>query len=59
MVAISEIIPKTKPRVIDIISSLGIDVAQWGEFKGGQLRAATNPKFCYEWNFGSESGLLL
>jgi 5-methylcytosine-specific restriction enzyme A len=36
---------------MDILDQLGIDVSDWGDYKGGAAKAAANPKYCYEWSF--------
>jgi 5-methylcytosine-specific restriction enzyme A len=43
--------PTQKLLVIDILKSLGMDVSKWAETKGGPSRAASNPKYCYNWSF--------
>lgn len=48
---LSEIRPEEKQLVIDAVRSAGIDVSDWGNYEGGEERAATNPKYCYEWSF--------
>ena len=51
MSLLSEIAPKVPLRLIDLVSSAGVDVRDWGNFKGGQAKAASNPTYCYEWSF--------
>ncbi len=48
---LSEILPKARPRLIDLVKAAGVDVVDWGNFTGGEERAASNPKYCYEWSF--------
>ena len=48
---LDELKPKAKQRVIDLVGAAGIDVSDWANFKGGEKRAATNPKYCYDWSF--------
>lgn len=43
--------PTSSHRVMDLASSAGIDVSGWANFKGGEAKAASNPKYCYEWAF--------
>lgn len=43
--------PKERLRVMDLVESVGIDVTDWANFKGGIERAASNPKYCYEWSY--------
>lgn len=51
MSALSDLEPKTSRRIIDLVSAAGVDVSDWGNFKGGEAKAASNPKYCYEWSF--------
>jgi 5-methylcytosine-specific restriction protein A len=51
MSQLEELKPKVKQRVIDLVRSVGIDVSDWANFKGGKELAASNPKYCYEWSF--------
>ncbi len=48
---IEQLRPTGRRRVIDLVRDAGIDVSDWSNFKGGAARAATNPKYCYEWSF--------
>jgi 5-methylcytosine-specific restriction enzyme A len=43
--------PVEKLLVMDILKSLGMDVSKWADMKGGVRRAASNPKYCYNWSF--------
>lgn len=43
--------PRAHHRVMDLVADAGIDVSDWANFKGGAAKAATNPKYCYEWAF--------
>lgn len=43
--------PTKQQRVIDLVSAAGVDVSDWAHFEGGEKRAASNPKYCYEWSF--------
>jgi len=47
----AEIRPLEKARVIDLVEAAGFDVSSWGDYRGGKEKAATNPKYCYEWSF--------
>ncbi|MGE0501410.1 MAG: hypothetical protein AB7I79_07045 [Rhizobiaceae bacterium] len=51
MTQIEEITPSSKPRLMDLVRDVGIDVSKWGYFKGGPAKAAANPRYCYEWFF--------
>ncbi len=43
--------PVSHRRLMDLVQEAGIDDAAWADFKGGESRAATNPRYCYEWAF--------
>jgi len=43
--------PHGRPTVMQLVKTAGVDVSDWTNFKGGKSRAASNPKFCYEWSF--------
>ncbi len=36
---------------MDLVHEAGIDVSDWANFKGGVAKAASNPKYCYEWSY--------
>jgi 5-methylcytosine-specific restriction protein A len=48
---LEELKPRAKKRIMDLVSAAGIDVSDWANYVGGQKRAASNPKYCYEWSF--------
>ncbi|WP_417667186.1 HNH endonuclease [Pseudidiomarina sp.] len=48
---LSDIEPKEAKRVMDLVRETGLDVSDWAQFKGGAERAASNPRYCYEWSF--------
>lgn len=48
---IEDIKPKDRLRVMDLVAEAGIDVSDWENFKGGEGKAASNPKYCYEWSY--------
>lgn len=43
--------PTEHHRVIDLVEAAGLDVTDWANFEGGASKAATNPRYCYEWAF--------
>jgi 5-methylcytosine-specific restriction protein A len=51
MSTLDEIAPKERPLFKDLVEAAGVDVTDWGNFKGGQKYASRNPKYCYEWSF--------
>lgn len=51
MTSINELRPTSKPNVIDLLNEAGVNVKDWANFKGGITKAASNPKYCYEWSF--------
>lgn len=48
---LNEIQPITNQRVYDLVREAGVDVSDWSNCKGGAKKAASNPKYCYEWVF--------
>lgn len=48
MSKLSEIEPKVKPNLIDLVKAAGVDVSDWANCK---TVASRNPKYCYEWAF--------
>ena len=51
MSTLVEVKPHEPLLVINLAKEAGIDISDWANFKGGKARAATNPKYCYEWSF--------
>jgi len=51
MTALSELVPRDQHLIIDLARDAGVDVSDWSNFKGGKRKAASNPKYCYEWSF--------
>ncbi len=51
MSALSELAPKERQRVIDLVKAAGVDVSDWANCQGGEARAAANPRYCYDWSF--------
>jgi|CXWL01.1.fsa_nt_gi 5-methylcytosine-specific restriction protein A len=49
--ALSELRPKRRELVIDLVARAGIDVSDWSSGARGAAGASTNPKYCYEWAF--------
>jgi len=43
--------PTSHKKIIELVADAGIDVSDWQNFKGGAEKAASNPKYCYEWSF--------
>ena len=50
----SELLPTENLRIYDLVEKAGVNVNNWGNFKGGKGKASTNPKFCYDWAFVEE-----
>lgn len=48
---IEDLKPEVRLRVMDLVAEAGIDVSDWANFKGGKEKAASNPKYCYEWSY--------
>lgn len=59
MNTLKQLRPTEKHRLIDLVESVGIDVSEWYNTKGGRGRAASNPKFCYDWAFEKPNKLIL
>jgi len=59
MASLEEIRPHQAQRVMDLVKRAGVDVSDWKNFKGGQRKAAANPKFCYEWSFVESEKLVV
>ncbi|MCP3386339.1 hypothetical protein NLM31_38755 [Bradyrhizobium sp. CCGUVB4N] len=51
MTSRADLKPHARLLVMDILRSLGMDVSHWANMKGGAARAASNPKYCYNWSF--------
>lgn len=51
MSTLSEIAPTESLRLIDLVEKSGVDISDWGNLKGGKKKAASNPKYCFEWSF--------
>lgn len=53
MPSLQDIKPFERHRVIDLVHEAGVDVSDWTNFREGPRpeRAASNPKYCYEWAF--------
>lgn len=49
--SLDDIKPRERNLVIELVEAAGLDVSDWGNFKGGQDKASVNPKYCYEWAF--------
>jgi 5-methylcytosine-specific restriction enzyme A len=44
---LEELRPRSRERIMDLVSAAGVDTREWRESESG----AANPKFCYEWAF--------
>jgi len=51
MSSLSDLAPTKRERIVDLVRAAGIDVSDWANFKGGRKKAASNPRYCYEWSF--------
>lgn len=56
---IEDLKPVARLRVMDLVAEAGIDVSDWANFKGGKEKAASNPKYCYEWSYENTSKKLI
>lgn len=50
--------PTRKPRVFDLVSQAGVDVADWADYERPE-RPAANPKYCYSWSFVQPGALVV
>ena len=48
---LSKICPTDRQLVMNLVEAAGVNVSDWGNFKGGQKKAACNPRYCYDWSF--------
>jgi 5-methylcytosine-specific restriction protein A len=48
---LAQIKPISRQLVMDLVQDAGLDVSDWKNFRGGKARAASNPRYCYEWAF--------
>jgi 5-methylcytosine-specific restriction protein A len=51
MSQIESLRPTSKELVINLVHAAGIDVSDWSNYSGGAVKAASNPRYCYEWAF--------
>jgi predicted HNH restriction endonuclease len=56
---ISQIQPQEHHRVIDLLKTAGMDVSDWANFAGGEEKAASNPRYCYNWSFRDNDAKLI
>ncbi len=59
--ALKTIEPVTHRRVMDLVREAGVNVDDWVNFKKGpnKVRAASNPKYCYDWAFVEDSKVVV
>src|SRR5258707_492364 len=43
--------PTKSRRVMDLVHEAGVDISDWPNFEGGASKAASNPRYCYDWSF--------
>lgn len=48
---IESVRPTEKALLMDLVARVGIDVADWSNYKNGANAPAANPRFCYNWAF--------
>lgn len=51
MAQLKDLRPVSKGKVMDLLAAAGHDVTPWATTSKNPKRAASNPKFCYEWSF--------
>lgn len=59
MTTLDTLKPLKKPTVMELVQNAGIDVSDWSNFKGKKRRAASNPKYCYEWCFTDNNNTIV
>ncbi|MFQ1700530.1 HNH endonuclease [Loktanella agnita] len=59
MTVFDDLWPAENYRMMDLVSQAGFDVSDWENFKGGARKAATNPKYCYEWVFVEDEKIIV
>jgi len=61
VVALNDVEPKVHCRVMDLVREAGVNVEGWVNFRKGPnpTRAASNPKYCYEWAFVEEGKVVV
>lgn len=52
---LEELKPVESQRVMDLVAIAGIDISEWANFKGGKEKAASNPKYCYDWSYVNDA----
>ena len=48
---LEQLLPVDKPRVLDLLESIGYNTSAWYNGGGGRKNAASNPGYCFEWCF--------
>ena len=51
MCDLNEMRPRKWIRVIDLLKDAKIDVSDWANCAGGEAKAGSNPRYCYDWAF--------
>lgn len=51
MADLADLKPTLKHKIMDLVAAAGINTDDWKNFKGGTEKAASNPKYSYEWSF--------
>jgi 5-methylcytosine-specific restriction protein A len=47
-----DLMPKSKPNLIELVRNAGVDVSGWSKTASGNFKhPAANPAYCYEWAF--------
>ena len=59
MAQLESLRPTEALHVMDLVREAGIDVRDWGNFKGGLAKANRNPKYCYRWAFSNQEVVVL
>jgi hypothetical protein len=59
MGAIEDLQPTQRLLVMNLLEEAGVDVSAWANGKGGVRKAASNPKYCYNWSFEQPGELVV
>jgi hypothetical protein len=51
MPVLDDLKPKRRLLVMNLLEEAGVDVSPWYKIKGAASKAASNPKYCYNWSF--------
>src|SRR5258708_18129696 len=59
MGVIEDLKPTERLLVMNLLDKAGVDVSAWANGKGVFRKAASNPKYCYNWSFEQPGELVV